>query len=90
MVCPVCGTLAAVLTQFNIQTEKYETFRPKRKKTVNFIQKVQQEQWKEEKVSYGTKGNAGFVYGVNVQSNNGKIYQFAVDFNGKRKLVKVI
>ncbi len=90
MVCPVCGGLSAVLTQFNIKKKRYETYRPQRKKTAKFIQKVQQQQWTEEKAAYGTKSKAGFVYGVNMQSSNGKIYQFAVDFNGKRRLVKVI
>ena len=48
------------------------------------------QKWEEQKVQYGTKGGAGFVYGVNVQAENGKIYQYAVDFNGSRKLVKII
>ncbi len=90
LVCPVCGSIAAELTQYNTKSKKYETFRPKRKQTVKFIKKLQEGKWKEEKVSFGTKSNKGFVYGVNVESQNGKIYQYAVDFNGERKLVKVI
>ena len=90
IVCPNCGNIAAVLTQFNIFEKKYETYRPQRKKTLRFIKKIQEQQWKVESVKNGTKSKAGFIYGVNIQAKNGKIYQFAVDFNGKRKLVKVI
>jgi len=90
LVCPVCGGLSAVLTQFNIETQKYEIYRPKRKHTARFIKKLQNEPWKDEKLDCGTKGNAGFIYGVNMQTRSGKIYQFAVDFNGQRRLVKVI
>ncbi len=90
IVCPVCGSLAAELTQYNTNTGEYETLRPKRKQAAKFIKKLQEGKWKEQKVCCGTKYNAGFVYGVNVEAKNGKIYQYAVDFNGERKLVKVI
>lgn len=90
LVCPICGALVAVLTQFNIKTEKYETFRPNRKKTSKFIKDIESGKWQEIKVKYGTKERAGFIYGVNKELKNGKICQYAVDFNGVKKLVKVL
>ena len=88
--CPVCGALSAVLTQFNIKTQQYETFRPKRKKTAKFINELEQGKWSEVKVKYGTKERAGFIYGINRQYKNGKIYQYAINFNGDKKLIKII
>lgn len=88
--CPICGTLVAVLTQFNTKKQKYETYRPKRKKTAKFIKKAELGTWFELKVKYGTKSKAGFIYGLNKQLKDGRIFQYSVDFNGKRKLVKVI
>lgn len=90
LVCPICGSLVAELVQFDVRKNKYETYRPTSKQTVSFIKDVQAGKWREIKIKYGTKGNAGFVYGVNKQRKNGKIYQYAVDFNGTKKLVKVI
>ena len=90
LLCPKCGNLVAVLTQFNIQTNKYETFRPKRKKTVDFLNKVKDGSWFELKVNYGTREKAGFVYGENRLHKDGTIYQYAVNFNGEKKLVKII
>ena len=88
--CPVCGSLIAVLTQFNVKTQKYETFRPKRKKTVNFIKSVEEGKWREIKVKYGTNEKAGFVYGINKELKSGEIRQYGVNFNGDKRLVKVI
>ncbi len=90
LLCPVCGVLVAVLTQFNIKTQKYETYRPKRKKTAKFIQDLQEGKWREFKLKFGTRERAGFVYGVNKQNKSGKIFQYSVDFNGEKKLVKII
>lgn len=90
LVCPKCGSLVAELTQFNVQTQKYEKIRPKRKKTAKFIQSIQAGDWKEVKIKVGTKENAGFVFGVNKEHKGGKIYQYAVDFNGQKKLVKIV
>lgn len=89
-VCPVCKALVAVLTQFNIKEQKYEVFRPKRKKTAKFIQDLQQGKWKEMKVKYGTKERSGFIFGLNKELKNGLIYQYAVNFNGVKKLVKIV
>ena len=90
LVCPKCQTLIAVLIQLNIKTQKYEIFRPRRKKTAKFIQEIQKEKWQEIEVKYGTKERAGFIYGVNREYKNKEIRQYAVNFNGEKKLVKVI
>ncbi len=90
LVCSNCGSLSAVLTQFNVKTKKYETYRPKRKKTSKFIREVEAGKWSEVKVKYGTKERAGFVYGVNKLQNDGTVKQYAVDFNGTKTLVKVV
>lgn len=90
-ICANCGKIAAVLTQFNIQTKQYEIYKPSsRKKTADFIQKIKNGKFDEVKLQYGTKEKAGFVYGVNKQLKNGEIRQYAVDFNKEKKLVKVI
>ena len=90
LICSKCGTLIAVLTQFNIKTQKYEIYRPSRKKTAKFIKEIQEQKWDEIKVKYGTRERAGFVYGVNREYKNKEIRQYAVNFNGEKKLVKVI
>lgn len=90
LLCPNCGTLVAELVQFNVRKNEYETYRPLSKQTVSFIKEVQAGKWREIKIKYGSKGNAGFIYGVNKQRKDGKIYQYAVDFNGTKKLIKVI
>ncbi len=90
LVCPVCGALSAVLVQFNILTKEYETFRPKRKKTAKFIQEVEAGEWRDVKIKYGTKSRAGFIWGKNIQRKDGTIAQYAVDFNGNSKLIKVV
>ena len=89
-VCPVCNALIAELTQFNMDLGAYEVIRPKRKHTAAFIKKMQQKEWKTLDSMRGTKGNMAYVYGVNREYKNGKIYQYAVDFNGTKKLVKII
>ncbi len=89
-ICPVCKALVAVLTQFNIKKQKYEVFRPKRKKTAKFIQELQNGTWKEINVKYGTKERSGFVFGLNKECKNGSVLQYAVDFNGQKKLVKIV
>ncbi len=92
LICPNCGALIAELTQFNIKQQQYETIRPKSKKTSKFLIQLEKEnpELKLLKVKYATKSNANWIYGVNKIKKNGKQYQFAVDFNGIRKLVKVI
>lgn len=89
-ICPVCSALLAELTQFNIQNSVYEVVRPKRKHTASFIKKMQEMEWFDVDVKTGTKSNMNFIYGVNREYKNGKIYQYAVDFNGEKRLVKVI
>ena len=87
--CPRCGALVAELTQFNIKEQKYESFRPNRKKTSKFLKKIEAGEWQEIKIKYGTKERAGFVYGINREHKDGKVFQYSVDFNGEKKLVKV-
>lgn len=87
--CPRCGALVAELTQFNVNTQEYETFRPNRKKTAKFLKEIEAGSWNEVKIKPATKEKSGFVYGVNREHKNGKIYQYSVDFNGIKKLVKI-
>ena len=89
-ICSVCGALVAELTQFNINKKMYEVIRPKSKDTAKFIKKMQKHGWQNIETKPVSKGNMGFVFGVNREYKNGKIYQYAVDFNGTKKLVKVI
>lgn len=89
-ICPVCNSLIAELTQLNVQTQKYEVFRPKRKKTSKFLKEIEAGKWNEIRVKYGSKSAAGFVFGFNIEAKDGKIYQYAVDFNGQKKLVKIV
>lgn len=90
--CLKCGALIAELTQFNIQKQEYEIIRPKSKKTSKFLIKLQQEneELKMPEIKTGTKSNMNWIYGVNKEKKNGKIYQYAKNFNGQSKLVKVI
>lgn len=90
LVCPKCGALKAVLTQFNTKTLQYEKYIPPRKKTAQFIRKFQEKNWFEIKIKCGTKGRAGFIFGINKEYKNGEIKQFASDFNGEKQLVKTI
>ena len=90
LICPKCNSLIAELTQFSVLKGEYEKVRPKRKKTFEFINSIERGEWKEEIIKYGTKSNAAFVYGVNEEDKNGNIRQYAVDFNGVKKLVKVL
>ena len=72
------------------KTQKYEKFRPKRKKVSEFIKSIENGTWQEIKVPYGTKERSGFVFGLNKEHKDGRIFQYAVDFNGEKKLVKII
>ncbi len=90
LTCPNCGCVKAELTRFNIEKQDYEIYKPKRKKVRKFIDEIKKGSWKVPKEKYGTRGSSGFVYGVNKISKKGKIFQYSVDFNGKKKLVKTI
>ena len=89
-VCPVCGALIAELSQFNSRTKKWVKLRPKAKKVKKLIENLQNGYWNGIKVKAATTFNASFIFGLNKEYKNGKIYQFAVDFNGQKQLVKVI
>lgn len=89
--CGNCGKMTAILTQYNVQTKQYETYKPSsRKKTADFIRKIKNGKFDEHTIKHGTKEKSGFAYGVNKQYKNGKIYQYSVNFNDEKKLVKVI
>lgn len=88
LVCPVCGAVIAMLTRFNVKTQKYEIIRPKQKKTLNFIKEAESGKWRE--IKYGTREKAGFVFGLNRENKDGTIYQYASDFNGVKRLIKII
>lgn len=90
LVCPNCGRLVAELVQFDVKKNEYVTIRPKKKLTKKFIQDVQSGKLDEVKVLHGTKQGAAYVFGLNKEAKDGKIYQYAVDFNGTKKLVKII
>lgn len=90
VVCPICNSLVAQLVMFNIKKQRYEYFRPKRKKTYEFIKDVESGKWDVVHLKFGTKERSGFVYGQNRECKNGDIRQYAVDFNGVKKLVKVV
>lgn len=90
LVCPTCGKLVAELVQFDVKKNQYQTIRPKKKNTKKFIQDVESGKFDDVKIQYGTKLGAAYIFGLNKECNNGKIYQYAVDFNGKKKLVKII
>ena len=88
--CPNCKSLVAELTLFNVKKQCYERFRPKRKKVSEFIKDIQSGKWEEIHLKFGTKERAGFVYGENREYKSGRIRQYSVDFNGVKKLIKVI
>ena len=90
LVCPICGSVVAELVQYNVKTQMYEKIRPKKKKTLKFLADVESGKFDEVKIKHGVKQNAGYIFGVNKQAKDGKIYQYSVDFNGNKKLVKVI
>ena len=89
LICPNCGALVAELTQFNVKEQHYETFRPNRKKVSKFIKEVECGSWQEVKIKYATKERAGFAYGLNKEHKDCRVFQYAVDFNGEKKLVKI-
>ena len=90
LICVQCGALIADLTQYNIEKGVWEVIRPKRKNTASFIKKMQKLEWHEIKEKTGTKSNMNYIYGENREHKNGKIYQYSVDFNGVKKLVKIV
>ena len=88
--CPICGALIAELRQFNINKNCYEIVRPKRGHAAAFIRKMSQKEWRPLEIKTFSKGNAGYVYGENREYKSGRICQYAVDFNGEKRLVKII
>lgn len=89
-ICNVCGKISAELTQFNIKHQKIKKKRLEKRQLVKFINFFKDGSFDEIAPDYATKSRAGFVYGVNRQDKNGKIYQYSVDFNGTKTLVKIL
>jgi hypothetical protein len=89
-ICEVCGKITAELTQFNIKHQKIKKKRLEKRRLANYIALLKDGSWKEIPVDFGTKSRAGFSYGVNKKDKDGKIYQYSVDFNGTKTLVKVL
>ena len=89
-ICPNCGALIAEIIQFNARTNKWIRYRPKTKKVKKLIQNLKDNFWETKEPKAANKFNASFAFGVNRQYKNGKIYQFSVDFNGQKEIVKVI
>ena len=90
IVCPKCGALRAEVTQYNIKEKKYEVKRLKNKKISRFISEIETGKIRKIDIKRGTKERSAFVYGVNKECKDGTIKQYAVDFNGNKRLVKVI
>lgn len=89
--CPNCGNFIVELHQYNLKKRCVMCIRPKRSETGRFIKSLETKKlWYEPGLKSGLKGNAGFVYGKNIEREDGNIYQYSVDFNGTKKLVKVI
>ncbi len=86
--CPNCGKIIGELTQYNVITGKYERKRLSKRVLARYAQRLDSGSWEEVKILHGTKGGAGFVYGINRIDKEGNIYQYAVDFNGVKVLVK--
>ena len=90
IICEVCGKIIAEITQYNVKTKKYCKKHLSKRQLAKYLARLDNGRWQEVKLDYGTKERAGFVYGVNRIDKEGKIYQYSVDFNGTKTLVKVI
>ena len=88
--CSHCGKIIGELTQYNVITEKYEKKRLSKRVLARYAQRLDSGCWEEVKILHGTKGGAGFVYGINKIDKDGNVYQYAVDFNGVKVLIKKI
>lgn len=81
-----CRRLVALLSWYDIVKGHYDTFKPKREDTNNFIKEVEAEPNIHkvfEKLKEGSKNGMGFGYGTNTIKG-----QFRVDFNNTKTLVK--
>lgn len=89
-ICEVCGKITAELTQLNIKHNKIKKKRLEKRQLAKFVSLFNDGSFEEKSAEYATKSRAGFAYGVNRQEKDGKIYQYSVDFNGTKTLVKVL
>ena len=90
IVCNVCGKITAELSQYNVRTKKFKTKKLQKRQLSRYLINLKNGAWQEVKLNTGVKSASGFNFGVNKQDKKGNIYQYAVDFNGMKKLVKVI
>ncbi len=90
IICKKCGGIIGELKQYNVRTKKYEIQRLKKRKLAKYVQRLETGRWQEKEIPKGTKGGAGFVYGVNIIDKDGNIYQYSVDFNGVKTHIKTI
>ncbi len=88
--CAVCGKISAELVQYCIRTKRYKKVKLSKRRLAKFLARCEDGSWREVEVNTGTKQRAGFVYGVNRIDKTGNIYQYSVDFNGTKTLVKQI
>ena len=89
-VCCKCGKITAELRQYCIRHKKFKIKKLSKRQLAKYVVKQPDNSWCEVKIEKGIKQRAGFIYGVNKVDKNGKIYQYAVDFNGVKTLVKEI
>lgn len=90
IVCDVCGKITAELSQYNVKTKKFKIRKLQKRQLNRFLINLKNGSWQEVKLNYGTKSASGFNFGVNKQDKKGNIYQYSVDFNGVKKLIKII
>ena len=91
LICPNCGALVVELKQFNIPRKKYETIRPKAKKASKFLLNLMQtnSELKMPILKTGTSTAMNWIYGLNIETKK-EFKQYAVDFNGVKKITKII
>ena len=89
--CTTHGGLICELTYYDKKEAAWKRIRPKRKNIRDFIKRVENGEFTLDKPikTVGNKSNMNFVYGENIEKKD-RISQFAVDFNGTRRLVKEI
>ena len=90
IVCKNCGRMTGELSQYNVKTKKCEKKRLKKRQLAKYVQRLENGRLQEKEIPKGTKGGAGFVYGVNIADKEGNIHQYSVDFNGVKTYIKTI
>lgn len=92
------GLKVCELSFYNVKENERQIKRPKGKNREDYIQRLEKFITKAKNGEFtldkpiktvGNKSNMNFVYGENIERKD-RISQFAVDFNGTRRLVKEI